>query len=120
MYTVWHCNETLSWLVFRQTRDANRGDARQQTCLNHCQAKSENKFHFNANAALTAVNLAKIAHWLPIPIHQRKSFSMTDIKTMNHNALFLNRFISTFEINPDIHKNHKHVNELIKFGAIAA
>ena len=29
----------------------------------HCQARSENKLDFHANAALTAINLAKFAHY---------------------------------------------------------
>lgn len=42
-------------------------DAKQHTGLTHCQARSENKLYFHFNIALTAVNIAKVTHWLPLP-----------------------------------------------------
>jgi len=36
--------------------------------------------------------------------YQRGSISMADIKTMNHNALLMNRFFSTFGVNPHLKK----------------
>ncbi|MGS2763164.1 transposase [Sinomicrobium sp. M5D2P9] len=95
-------------------------DAKQHTTLENCQARSENKLDFHFNMALTATNLAKAAHWLNIPKEQRGAFSMTDIKTMNHNALLMNRFFSTFGINPHLNKNQKYINELLLYGTIAA
>jgi len=44
-------------------------DSKKQIGLNHCQARNENKFRFLTNVVLT-VNLAKIAHWLPIKQQQ--------------------------------------------------
>jgi len=95
-------------------------DAKQHTGLNDCQARSENKLYFHFNASLSAINLAKAEHWLNIPKKERGSFSMTDIKTMYHNMLLLERFIEVFAINPYILKNNKYVKELINFGKIAA
>lgn len=95
-------------------------DGKQHTGLNDSQARSENKLHFQFNVALSAINIAKISHWLSIPKEQRKTFSMADIKTMNHNALLLNRFFCKFGINPNLMKNQKHVKELIHYGTIAA
>jgi len=95
-------------------------DGKQHTGLNDCQARSENKMNFHVNASLTAINLAKITHWLSIPKEQRKSFSMTDIKTINHNALQLNIFFDKFGINPYLPKNQKKVRELLYYGTIAA
>jgi len=95
-------------------------DAKQFTGLENCQARSENKLNFHFNLALTATNVAKAAHWISIPREQRASFSMADIKTMNHNALLMDRFFSTFGIDPHLRKNQKHVNELSLYGTMAA
>jgi len=95
-------------------------DAKQSTGLNDSQARSENKLNFQFNAALTAINIAKVEHWLSQPKEVRKPFSMADIKTMNHNRLLLQRFIDVFGVNAYSAKNRKHVNELIYYGTIAA
>lgn len=95
-------------------------DAKQHTGLNDCQARSENKLDFHFNASLTAINLAKVTHWLSIPKEHRKSFSMTDIKTINHNALQLDLFFDKFGINPHLPKNEKKARELLYYGTIAA
>jgi hypothetical protein len=95
-------------------------DAKQHTGLNDCQARSENKLNFHFNASLSAINLAKAEHWLNIPKEQRGSFSMSDIKTMYHNMLLLERFFEVFAINPNLTKNNKYVKELINFGRISA
>lgn len=95
-------------------------DAKQHAGLNDCQARSEDKLHFQFNAALSAINIAKVVHWISIPKQQRKAFSMADIKTMNHNALLIERFFIKFGINPNLTKNQNHVKELIYYGTIAA
>lgn len=95
-------------------------DAKQYTGLNDSQARSENKLNFHFNAALTAINIAKVEHWLSVPKEVRKPFSMADIKTMNHNSLLLQRFIDVFGVNAYSAKNRNHVNELIYYGTIAA
>ncbi|MBK3518269.1 transposase [Carboxylicivirga marina] len=43
------------------------GDGKQHVGLNDCQARGENKLNFHFNASLTAINLAKISHWLSVP-----------------------------------------------------
>jgi len=95
-------------------------DGKQHTGLNDCQARSENKLDFHFNTSLTAINIAKITHWLSIPKENRKSFSMTDIKTINHNALQLNLFFDKFGINPYLPKNINKARELLYYGTIAA
>ncbi len=95
-------------------------DGKQYTGLNDSQARSQNKLNFHFNAALTAINIAKVEHWLSVPKEVRKSFSMADVKTMNHNRLLLQRFIEVFGVNAYSAKNRKHVNELIYYGTIAA
>ena len=95
-------------------------DAKQFTGLENCQARSENKLDFHFNMALTATNVAKVAHWISIPKKEWGAFSMADIKTMNHNALLMDRFFSTFGANPHLRKNQKLVKELLLYGTIAA
>jgi hypothetical protein len=95
-------------------------DGKQFTGMSDAQSRSENKLHFHFNASLTSINIAKIEHWLSKPIETRKSFSMSDIKTMNHNRLLINRFIDVFGINAYSAKNQNYVNELIYYGTIAA
>ncbi|MFB2117639.1 hypothetical protein [Parapedobacter sp. 2B3] len=74
---------------------------------------------------------------MSIPKEERGTFSMADIKTMNHNALLMDRFFSTFGVNPHLKKpaqaslsaiekqiltmrNQKLVKELLLYGTIAA
>jgi hypothetical protein len=95
-------------------------DGKQYTGLNDSLARSENKLHFQFNASLTAINIAKVVHWLSVPKEKRKAFSMNDIKTMNHNELLLQRFFDVFGICPHSIKNKRRVKELIYYGTIAA
>lgn len=95
-------------------------DGKQHTGLNDSQARSENKLHFQFNASLTALNIAKVTHWLSIPKDQRGAFSMADIKTMNHNILMINRFFDVFGICPYSTKNQNYIKELILYGTMAA
>ena len=95
-------------------------DAKQHTSLTSCQARNKEKLDFHFNMSLTAVNVAKIVHWYSIPIEKRKSFSLSDIKTINHNTLLLERFITMFAIKPNVLKNNQNVNELLLYGTIAA
>ncbi|RCW38433.1 hypothetical protein, partial [Marinilabilia salmonicolor] len=66
------------------------------------------------------INIAKAIHWLSIPKKERGSFSMSDIKTMNHNTLMLERFFDVFGIYPYSTKNQNYVKELILYGTKAA
>lgn len=95
-------------------------DAKQHTSLTSCQARNKEKLDFHFNMSLTAVNVAKIVHWYSIPIQERKSFSLSDIKTINHNTLLLERFIEMFAIKPYLLKNNQNVKELLLYGTIAA
>jgi hypothetical protein len=95
-------------------------DGKQYTGLNDSQARSENKLHFQFNAALTTINIARVVHWLSLPKEERKAFSMSDIKTLNHNTILLQRFIDVFGITPYSIKNQKYFKELIYYGTMVA
>jgi IS4 transposase len=94
-------------------------DAKQYCGLTNCQARSENKLNFHFNAALTAVNLAKI-EWLNSAENRNVQFSMSDYKTMYNNEVLFNTFIQRFGINPNSTKNKQIINELRYWGLIAA
>ena len=94
-------------------------DAKQHAGLEDCQARSQNKLNFHFNAALTAVNLAKM-HWLDTRNSEIEPFSMANFKTLCHNKLLLNQFFSVFAINPNSAKNQRKIKELYKYGLIAA
>ncbi|WP_143824798.1 transposase [Myroides sp. N17-2] len=96
-------------------------DAKQFTGLNHCQARSEKKLHFHWNMSLTAINLAKVEHWIALKDQEPNAdvpFSMSDIKTHYHNELLLKRFISMFGINSELAKNKRKIDQLLDFGKI--
>jgi hypothetical protein len=97
-------------------------DAKQFTGLNNCEARSRNKLDFHWNMSLTAINLAKIAHWI-LKKDEKPNvdivFSMSDIKTQYHNELMIKRFISMFGINPELEKNKRKIKQFLEFGKIA-
>ena len=115
--------EAMDILDFYQSRfqiEFLYRDGKQHAGLNDCQARSENKLDFHFNASLTAINLAKAAHWLSIPKEKRKSFSMADVKTINHNTLLLDHFFSEFGINAYSRINKRRITKLMRYGTIAA
>ena len=94
-------------------------DAKQATGLTHSQARSLNKLHTHFNFALTAVNLAKIAHW-NTDNTSHVPFSISDIKILIHNKMMVKLFIRKFGINPNSKKNHNIINELLLYGVKTA
>jgi SRSO17 transposase len=95
-------------------------DAKQFTGLTHCQARSKQKIHFHLNASLTSVSLAKAAHHLNDPFKENKPFSMANVKNQYANELLLERFISTFGINPKLSKIKLIRDKIRSLGKIAA
>jgi hypothetical protein len=87
--------------------------------LTSCQAINKEKPDVHFNLSLTAVNLAKIDHWYSIPIEQRKAFSLSDIKTINHNTLLLERFITMFAIKPNVLKNNLRMSKSSYYTALS-
>lgn len=95
-------------------------DAKQHTGLTHCQARSENKLYFHVNTALSAVSVAKTAHYLNLPFSERKAFSLADIKTQYFNEQMVNLFLVNFQIQPDFHENKAAIQQILNYGRIAA
>jgi len=94
-------------------------DAKQHCALNSSQARSENKLDMHFNAALTAVNLAKCEHWASCE-NEKRPFSMADYKTMYHNELLMTVFFRRLGMNPNSIKNKQIIDELRRYGTIAA
>jgi len=95
-------------------------DAKQHVGLNHAQARSEQKLNFHFNAALTTVSIAKAIFFLDLQPHQRKSFSMRNVKTLFLNRLMIERFLSNFQIDRNEEKNNHIYRRLLNWGKIAA
>lgn len=95
-------------------------DAKQFTGLEHCQSLQGEALDFHLNAALTAVSVAKVAHWFSKPVDERGPFSMADIKTLYFNELLLNRFFVAYGLNPHLAKNNPAYHTLCNLGKIAA
>lgn len=95
-------------------------DAKQHMGLNQCQARSKEKIHTHVNVSLTAVSIAKVAHYLSLPSQQRGAFSVSSIKTQYFNEHLLQRFFMGFGIDPETHKKSQTYKELYQYGCIAA
>jgi hypothetical protein len=91
-------------------------DAKQHTGLAHCQARSVERLDYHLNASLTAVNVAK-ADGLPT---ESGGFSLGDYKTVLHNELLLERFMSILPEECERIINHPAYEQLRYFGCKAA
>ncbi len=95
-------------------------DAKNYAGLENCQARSVNKINFHVNASLTTVSLAKALHYLPIPVDQRESFSMLDIKTMYFNQYITDFIFSKLALDLSCKKIRLLYDECLNIGRIAA
>lgn len=91
-------------------------DAKQFTGLTDCQARSISKIDYHLNTALTAVNVAKAEQG----VKADEPFSMADVKTLYHNKMLLDRFISILPKDIELDKNQPEIKELYQFGCKAA
>lgn len=115
-------NEILEMYRLRFQIEFLYRDAKQFAGLNHCEARSKNKLNFHWNMSLTAINIAKIGHWISKKDQTPKEevvFSMNDVKTQYYNELLLQQFISMFGINPELDKNKRKMKQFLDFGKIA-
>ena len=95
-------------------------DAKQHTGLTDSQARDEQKLDFQFNASLTAVNIAKAAHYLKAGQASEQPISLADVNATYFNELMLNLFLSNFDFDPDLPKNKTAIRKLLSFGKIAA
>jgi hypothetical protein len=95
-------------------------DGKQFTGLNHCQSRKKERLAFQFNFSLTILSIAKVVHWLTVPISNRPSFSIQDIKTQYFNEHLLDKFIFGLGINPETVKYSDNYRNLINYTKIAA
>ena len=89
-------------------------DAKQFTGLTHCQSTDEGKLETHINLSLSTVNLAKVAHWLPIPKPERGSFSMAAIKAYYYKQWMVERVSTALGFDPNLIKNKPAIKQLLK------
>lgn len=95
-------------------------DAKQLLGLNHCQSRQEKRLDFQFNFSLTLISLAKIVHYLSLPIAPRGAFSLQDIKTQYANEHLLHRFFHVFGICAHTAKKNPAYQQLANYAKIAA
>jgi hypothetical protein len=94
-------------------------DAKQFTGLSECQSRNQQALDFHLNAALAAVNLARIEQ-VQESEAARPVFSLASYKQRAFNEHLLELFISRLALRADLIKNHPQYDYLRNYGAIAA
>ena len=95
-------------------------DAKQYAGLEDCQARDEQKLHTHFNIAMTVVSIAKAAYHLSIPLEERGSFSMADIKMLHMNQLITKRIFSNLALDLSCRKIKHIYNQCLNFGRLRA
>jgi hypothetical protein len=95
-------------------------DAKQHAGLEDCQARDKMKLNFHFNLCLTNVSIAKAEYYLPIPIKERDSFSLQNIKRLQHNKLLTDLIFANLELDLNCKKIKQLYLECINFGRMAA
>jgi Transposase DDE domain len=95
-------------------------DAKQHTGLEDCMARDKEKLHTHFNIAMTTVSVAKAAYHLSVPIEQRGSFSMADIKMKYMNQLIVKRIFSNLALDMSCRKIKRIYNQCLNFGRLRA
>lgn len=91
-------------------------DGKQHAGLRDCQARDQVKLDFHFNAALAALNLARL-QWAE---KEHKIFSMASIKRISFNELYLDCLNEQLGFEPEFIKRHPAYERVRSFGAIAA
>jgi len=69
---------------------------------------------------MTVVSVAKAASYLSVPLEQRTSFSMADIKMWHMNQLITKRIFSNLALDLSCKKIKRIYNECLNFGRLRA
>ncbi len=95
-------------------------DAKQFAGFSDCQARDKEALHFHFNAALTAVNLARLMAQAAHTTEEQMVFSMASIKQRAFNEHMLNLIISKLALEQTAVINHPQFEYLRNYAAIAA
>lgn len=91
-------------------------DSKQHAGLCDVQARDQDKLNFHFNAALTALNLARLK-WAE---KEHNIFSMASIKRISFNELFMDQLFLQLRLNPKLPEIHPIYERMRSYGAIAA
>ena len=86
-------------------------DAKQFTGLTHCQSRRKESLEFAFNMSLSAINVARA-----YARENNIDISMANIKTLIHNNMMIQRFLSTSGNRPNRQLNTKDFKELLFYG----
>lgn len=89
-------------------------DAKQHTGLGECQSRDEKSLNFHANAALTAVNLARIH------ASSNQPFSLASTKRKHLNHFIAEKIFRHFKIEPKQLENPDFIRKILNIGVISA
>jgi len=85
-------------------------DAKQFSCLNHCQARDENKLDFHFNMSLTAINFSRAVRIT------EQTKSLNNFVREAYNNKFLDFVLSKLRINQKLILNEQIKKEICRFG----
>lgn len=86
-------------------------DAKQFTGLTHCQSRRKESLEFAFNMSLSAINVARA-----YARENNIDISMANIKTLIHNNMMIQQFLSTSGNRPNRQLNTKDFKELLFYG----
>ena len=104
--------EVLRFYQARFQQELLFRDAKQHTGLGECLSRDEERLNFHANAALTAVNLARME------TDTNQPFSLYSQKRENLNRFVAQRIFRHFKINPNLLENPDFIRKILKIGCI--
>lgn len=93
-------------------------DAKQFTGLTHCQARNQASLDFHFNAALTALNLAKVDAYLSFGYDRDTPFSLATQKLVYFNRHFLEKVFAILALEPSLINYQPALAALRTYGAI--
>jgi hypothetical protein len=121
LYFCTDVDKTYDWILERYHGrywiEFTFRDGKQFVGVAHCQSTDAKKIENHINLSLTAVSLAKAAHWLPLPIESRGAFSMAELKTYYHNLMLIDRFSYALGLDPTVTKNNPNIISILFSGS---
>jgi hypothetical protein len=93
-------------------------DAKQFTGLTDCQARNQASLDFHFNAALTALNLAKVDAYLSFGYDRDTPFSLATQKMVYFNQHFLEKVFAILALDPSLINCQPALADLRTYGAI--
>ena len=93
-------------------------DAKQYAGLEDCQARDEPQLNYHFTGVSGCI--ARAAYHLSVPVEQRTSFSMADIKMLYMNRLIIKRIFDNLAVDLSCRKIKRIYNQCLCFGRLRA